>query len=321
MKFNIAYSLILTCLLLHSCKNSQQGNPYATNEITPPSQQDLAEGFHSIENNCISCHSLNPAVENNIAPTMAAIKSAYLKGNSTRAQFTEDYIAFLNNPGTATSKMPEAIKRFNLMPKMSLSDDQISKIAAYIYTTDLEKPEWFENNYAQEKQKYHSILNLSPIDIGQEIALKTKGILGKNLLEALNTKGTEGALAFCSTRAIPLTDSMALALNAKIKRVSDNNRNPDNKANEAELAYINATKERIAKGEKPTPQLTTRESKLIGYYPIMSNQMCLQCHGKAGTEISQSTLSKIDSLYPNDLATGYGSDELRGIWVIEMDKN
>jgi hypothetical protein len=46
-------------------------------------------------------------VENNIAPTMAAIKTAYLEGNTTYEQFTKDYIEFLNNPGTETPKMPE----------------------------------------------------------------------------------------------------------------------------------------------------------------------------------------------------------------------
>ncbi len=320
MKITTTYSLLMVFVLLYSCKNTQQDNKHSLNETPPPTPQELAEGFRLIENNCFSCHSLNPSVENNIAPTMAAIKTAYLEGNTTYEQFTKDYIAFLNDPSVENSKMPEAIKRFNLMPKMSLSDDQISKIASYIYITELEKTDWFENGYPLEKQKYQSTPTLSPIETGQELALKTKGVLGKNLLEAINTKGTEGALAFCSTRAIPLTDSMALALNAKIKRVSDKNRNPDNKANEAELAYINATKLMIAQGEKPKPQITTNGNKQVGYYPITTNQMCLQCHGKAGTDISQSTLSKINSLYPNDLATGYTSVELRGIWVVEMDK-
>ena len=31
------------------------------------------------------------------------------------------------------------------------------------------------------------------------------------------------------------------------------------------------------------------------------------------------TLNKIHELYPDDKATGYGPNELRGIWVIEMN--
>ncbi len=75
---------------------------------------------------------------------------------------------------------------------------------------------------------------------------------------------------------------MAVALNTKIKRVSDKNRNPENKANEAELAYIAAAKLAIAQGEKAKPQLTMFGEKQIGYYPIMTNKMCMQCHGQPG---------------------------------------
>ena len=55
------------------------------------------------------------------------------------------------------------------------------------------------------------------MEIGKTMALKTKRCLGRNLLEAINTKGTEHALEFCSTRAIPLTDSLTLAQHAGIK--------------------------------------------------------------------------------------------------------
>ncbi|WP_338769735.1 hypothetical protein WAF17_10435 [Bernardetia sp. ABR2-2B] len=56
--------------------------------------------------------------------------------------------------------------------------------------------------------------------------MQTKGVLGKNLLGAINSKGTEHAVSFCSTKAIHLTDSMAVALNAYVKRVSNKNINP-----------------------------------------------------------------------------------------------
>lgn len=172
----------------------------------------------------------------------------------------------------------------------------------------------------KEKQESIQTTEKTPLEIGQDIALQTKGVLGKNLLYTISTEGTENAVAFCSSKAIPLTDSVALSLHAKIKRVSDNNRNPDNKANEAELAYIHATKEAISKGETVTPKLTAAGNKQIAYYPIMTNDMCLQCHGQPDKDIAPNTLSKIRELYPDDKAVGYTSDELRGIWVVEMDK-
>jgi len=47
--------------------------------------------------------------------------------------------------------------------------------------------------------------------------------------------------------------------------------------------------------------------------------MCMQCHGSENEQIDNNTLAKINELYPDDKATGYGVGELRGIWVVEMD--
>lgn len=171
----------------------------------------------------------------------------------------------------------------------------------------------------KEKQDPIPTTEKTPLETGQNIAMQTKGVLGKNLLHAISTEGTENAITFCSSKAIPLTDSVALSLHAKIKRVSDKNRNPDNKANEAELEYIQTVKASISKGETVKPKLTTVGTKQIAYYPIMTNDMCLQCHGQPDQDISPATLSKISELYPDDLAIGYQADELRGIWVVEMD--
>ena len=76
------------------------------------------------------------------------------------------------------------------------------------------------------------------LDVGKELALETKSNLGQNLARAITEKGPEGAVEFCNIKAIPITDSMSLLLGAKIKRVSDQPRNPDNQANDVKLSYI-----------------------------------------------------------------------------------
>ena len=99
-------------------------------------------------------------------------------------------------------------------------------------------------------------------------------------MSQITANGTEAALSFCNVQAIPLTDSMALAQSVQIKRVSDRPRNPDNRANEKELDYILSQKESLSKGEAPKPMSFEDNGLTIGYYPIMTNAMCLQCHGK-----------------------------------------
>ena len=284
---------------------------------------ELAEGFSLTEKSCFSCHSPNASIGNGIAPPMVAIKKHYIAYNTAQAEFTKELIKFINNPSEENSKIPNAIQKFNLMPKMGFSEDEITKIAAYIYNTELEKPGWFEKHYNKEKQKYSTGTNenKTPLEIGQRIAMQTKSVLGKNLLQAINKNGTENALSFCSTKAIPLTDSMALALNAKIKRVSDKNRNPNNQANVQELAYIKKSKDLMAKKLHVKPELSTTNDKKIGYYPITTNKICMQCHGSPKIDIDYNTLTNIENIYPNDKAIGYKENELRGIWVIEMNKN
>jgi hypothetical protein len=159
------------------------------------------------------------------------------------------------------------------------------------------------------------------LEVGKELALETKSNLGQNLARAITEKGPEGAVEFCNIKAIPITDSMSLLLGAKIKRVSDQPRNPDNQANDVELAYIKKWKDAHANGVDLSPMITEVDQKMIGYYPIITNPMCMQCHGTPGKDINLATLAKIKNLYSTDKATGYNLEELRGIFVVEMNKN
>ena len=176
------------------------------------------------------------------------------------------------------------------------------------------------NSDASENKMETEESTINYLALGKNYALKTKSELGKNLTNALGEGGAEHALSFCNTRAIPLTDGMSMELKAEIKRVSDRPRNVNNSANADELAFINHLKSRMEKGEKPGPKMTELNGKMVGYYPILTNGMCLQCHGKPNSDISVGTQQKIKSLYPTDLATGYGDNQIRGLFVVEMDK-
>lgn len=318
MKYYLLIATISFALIIASYKNNQVE---AESNKTAVDSTAISNGFNLLATNCFTCHSPNAAIDSRVAPPMEAIKRHYINQNTSETEFTNSLIAYLNNPSEQTSKMPGAIQKFGVMPKMSFNETQLKEIAYYIYHTELEKPEWFEQHYAQEQKRYGNQASYnSPLAAGQSFALQTKAILGKNLLNAINTKGVDEALSFCSTKAITLTDSMATVLNVKIKRVSDKNRNPINNANAEELAYIRSMKEKLLKGETISPQLSTTTTSNIGYYPIMVDQMCLQCHGTTNAEITPANSNKIQSIYPNDKATGYQLNELRGIWVVEMNK-
>ncbi|NWF88411.1 MAG: DUF3365 domain-containing protein [Ignavibacteriaceae bacterium] len=309
--------IVLCCMILSSCTNPDNEKPIDNNKLN----QSLSKGFQLLEQNCFSCHNPNALGETKVAPTIAAVKKQYMEGKVSENEFTKQLIIFMNSPSEAASKMKEAIKKFGLMPKMNLSDEQIENIAKYLYNNNIENPDWFSKYYALEKTKHGTFpKGLTPVEQGLQFALQTKAVLGRNLLNAINTKETENALEFCSLKAIELTDSMSLALNVKIKRVSDKNRNLSNAANEEELKYIIAAKDLLSKNQKLIPRITEINGRWVAYYPILIDRMCLQCHGQKNADIKPKTLNMIKKHYPNDKAFGYKENDIRGIWVVDMKK-
>ena len=152
-------------------------------------------------------------------------------------------------------------------------------------------------------------------EILKNYATEAQQLLGSQLKQKIAEGGPENALEFCNINAIPLTDSISKKYTVTIKRVSDQYRNPDNAANPQEIAVITTYKAMLAAGKMPEGLLKD------GYYysPIVTNAMCLQCHGTPGKEMTEQTHKKIKSLYPQDKATGYGVDELRGIFSIAVN--
>lgn len=152
-------------------------------------------------------------------------------------------------------------------------------------------------------------------EILKNYAVEAQQLLGSQLKQKIAEGGPENALEFCNINAIPLTDSISKKYDVRIKRVSDQYRNPDNAANPSELAVITTYKAMLAAGKKPEGLLKD------GYYysPIVTNAMCLHCHGTPGKDLAEKTHQKIKSLYPDDKATGYGVDELRGIFSIAVN--
>lgn len=157
-------------------------------------------------------------------------------------------------------------------------------------------------------------------EIGLKYANTTQAQLGKNLVGAIQKEGTLGALKFCNVQAYPLTDSMAVMHHARIKRVSDKPRNPMNKANTEEMGYIEGFKKDLASGSKIEPIVKTEAGQVHFYSPIVTNAMCLQCHGKPEEQVKPATMAKLQELYPFDMAIGYNENEVRGIWAIVFDQ-
>jgi len=311
----MAAALLAGTLMAGSCA----GGDSADSAQTALSEPEQLAGFRVLENSCVSCHSPDAGATGGIAPTLAQIKVAYATRGTSAAAFSEALVAFLNSPSPENSRMPEALEQYGLMPKMSLSQEEVSAVAAYLYHTPLETSRWYARSYAAEQERMRASQPVLPhLERGQQLAMETKAVLGSNLLKALKQGGPEHAVDFCSTRALVLTDSMSEVLGAGIRRVSDRNRNPANAVNAEELSYIQLCRMVLEKGEKPLPRLQEQGQTVTGYYPITTDALCLQCHGNPDTEISPATWTALQTRYPGDRAYGFALGDLRGIWVVEM---
>lgn len=325
MKYLVVILLIFGFV---SCQKDKK--EYREIQDTKPTslQTEAHDGKKLMETHCYLCHSPN-AAENagRIAPPMVAIKARYIdKEGYNKEEFVKYVTAFVANPTEDIALMYGAVRKHGVMPKQAFPEGSIEKIADFMFDYQIEEPKWFKahweghgnKNWTQSGEKYvEEKKEKTYADIGLEYALGTKKILGKNLMESIQKKGTLEALSFCNIQAIPLTDSMSTKFNASIKRVSDKNRNPNNKANTEELEYIAQFKKELADKKEIKPVVIEKGNKVQFYYPIETNTMCLQCHGK---QIKPEVSKQIMKLYPKDLAIGYNENEVRGIWSITFDK-
>ncbi|MBS9462598.1 DUF3365 domain-containing protein [Flagellimonas sp. 389] len=303
--------------------------PLETKKVELTSSK-IHSGKKLMENQCHLCHSPTASEkEGRIGPPMVAIKAHYIDESTTKEAFIQSIWSFLEQPSEENAKLRGAVRRFGVMPYQSFKKEDIEQIGEYLYEYEIEEPSWFkkhwENNpnrkpYINKGKKIYSNDTLSKEDIGLEYALSTKKILGKNLMGTIQKKGTLEALAFCNERAYPLTDSMAYTHKALIKRVSDKPRNPKNLANAIELEKIEYYKRVLASGESIIPIVESQDEVNHFYYPIVTNSMCLQCHGVPKQQIKPEVLTVLKDLYPKDMAQGYDVNQVRGIWSIVFEE-
>lgn len=331
---------VLFSILIFSCNHSKKKEYSASDKQIEANKHP---GKQLMETNCYTCHSPSASEEDRIGPPMIAIKKRYINNNTTKDEFIANMQTWIKNPNAEQAKMYGAVNRFGVMPKLFVPEKTIAQIADFMYDFEIDKPDWFEAHYKNQNGNQNGQGNgmgngmrngqgmknqqpkvnanvLSYSERGLKYALATKAVLGKNLMGTIQKKGTIEALSFCNEQAYPLTDSMSVAQNAVIKRVTDKPRNQKNQANEKELTYINTFKNHIKNNIEPKPIVEQIDNKVKVYYPISTNSMCLQCHGKPNQDISNPTLRKLTLLYPQDQATGYNVNEVRSIWSITFNK-
>ncbi len=152
---------------------------------------------------------------------------------------------------------------------------------------------------------------------GAIIAKLSTIAIGEALNKVINEEGAERAIGFCNLQAMKITDSLAKVEGVIIRRIAKKNRNPLNKTNAVESKIFKQYIMEWLANKTLRPKLSIDENDHPVYYkPIITNNKCLQCHGKPGETMPQNIADKIAKLYPNDKAINFEVGHPRGMWAI-----
>jgi hypothetical protein len=155
------------------------------------------------------------------------------------------------------------------------------------------------------------------LDEARKVAVSIPPKLLKVLSEEIAKGGAESAIAACNEKAPKMAAAASAETGWAIRRVSLKNRNPKAVPDDWERAVLEDFDRRAAAGESPAAlekgELVTEGDKKVYRYmkALPTQELCLSCHGTP-ERISPAVKAKLDALYPNDKAVGYGLNAVRG---------
>ncbi|MBC8110514.1 MAG: DUF3365 domain-containing protein [Verrucomicrobia bacterium] len=145
--------------------------------------------------------------------------------------------------------------------------------------------------------------------------------LSEILTKQIKANGIAKAADFCKVSKIPAADSLKSLYEASVKRLTLSNL-PTPRLHPKENELLSAYR---YNSEKKLPiETNIQKSDTFMFYTtavVLKEKMCLQCHGKVGTDILEKDFQAIKQKYPNlDSLTNYTLNQPIGIWSIVFDK-
>ncbi|MDB3869974.1 cytochrome c [Candidatus Thioglobus sp.] len=98
---------------------------------------------------CAGCHMPNASVK--IAPPIFAVVDHVRQAYPKREDFIAQIIEWVEEPKAEVALMPGAIRKFNLMPKLGYSQNDVEEIAEYLFDKDTV----LSKEYKEHKKKGH----------------------------------------------------------------------------------------------------------------------------------------------------------------------
>lgn len=148
----------------------------------------------------------------------------------------------------------------------------------------------------------------------QAIAEKAKDALlerlSGRLVATMQSDGPVAAIDVCSKEAVTIAEAVGKEYGVEIGRTSFKLRNPANAPRDWVKPFV--------ENRTDTPQHVELDDETLGVlFPIYLKVKCLMCHGQP-SDILDAVKPELAKLYPDDDATGFHLDELRGWFWVEV---
>jgi len=111
-------------------------------------ENDIIQGEQLYKTYCSGCHGLSGGMDmrQRVAPPIAAVRFHYIDTYPDKTSFVTAITNWVEKQDENKSLMRGAIRRFNIMPPISISREYTQKIAGYIYAGNIEKPAGFDKH-------------------------------------------------------------------------------------------------------------------------------------------------------------------------------
>jgi len=140
--------LLTTIASLYAC--SPQQKPAAEDNEKPLTDHP---GYTLYKTYCIACHGGTAKPEERVAPPAFMVQEHYKRRYTNKEDFVKAVVNWINQPDSANTLMPGAIRHFKLMPPLNLPVEQRQQIAEYLYDTRFTEPAWAQEHMRQERRR------------------------------------------------------------------------------------------------------------------------------------------------------------------------
>ncbi len=112
---------------------------------------DVEQGKQLYKTYCSACHGNTGGMDmsKRVAPPIIAVRMHYIGPHPDKASFVTAVANWVEKPNERKSLMFGAVRRFNIMPPVSVARKDAEKIASYIYDGDIEKPAGFDKHFEE----------------------------------------------------------------------------------------------------------------------------------------------------------------------------